>query len=385
MEKKTKPVIHEASPLIVHTNCRYYEGSKPCDFHKKDGRLCDGCADYDPVTSRVLIVKLAAVGDVLRTTSILPALRRKYAGSEITWVTKASAAPLLKRNPLIDRVLVIEENYLEFIRNEKFSVGICLDADPLSATVLSLAACTERFGFVADIDGRVQPVNERAKAWWYMGLNDERKKQNRKTYQQIMYEICDLPLPTEKPQLFIDEQSTQYGRAFLDRKGLTKTKKLLGLNTGGGGRWQHKKWTFEGYLGFIKLLRERHPEIGIVLLGGPEEVELNRRIMETMGDHIVDAGCNNSLTQFSSLINSLDVLLTSDSLAMHIGVALGKSTVVLVGPTSPWELDVYGNGEIVHSDIDCLVCYLSRCDKVVTCMNTLSPETVLGSVERYLQ
>ena len=88
--------------------------------------------------------------------------------------------------------------------------------------------------------------------------------------------------------------------------------------------------------------------------------------------------------QFSSLVNILDVLVTSDSLAMHIGVSLGKPTVVLVGPTSPWELDVFGVGEIVHTDIECLACYLSRCDKTVNCMNTLSPEHVTSVVEKYL-
>jgi heptosyltransferase-2 len=79
-----------------------------------------------------------------------------------------------------------------------------------------------------------------------------------------------------------------------------------------------------------------------------------------------------------------DLLLTSDSLGMHIGVALEKPTIVLVGPTSPWELDVFGKGEILYSDIDCLVCYLARCDKTVTCMNTLSPEFVLSNVEKHL-
>ncbi|MEO8169181.1 MAG: glycosyltransferase family 9 protein, partial [bacterium] len=120
--------------MLIHTDCRYYEGAKPCDFHKRDGRLCEGCNDYDPITFRILIVKLAAVGDVLRTTSILPALKKKYAGSQITWITKASAAPLLKSNPYVDRVFVTEGNYIEYLRNEKFDLGICLDADPQSAT-----------------------------------------------------------------------------------------------------------------------------------------------------------------------------------------------------------------------------------------------------------
>jgi heptosyltransferase-2 len=218
-----------------------------------------------------------------------------------------------------------------------------------------------------------------------MGLNDQKKKANRKTYQHIMYEICGLDLPTVPPQLVLNGAAGRFGERFLQtHSGLKTFRKILGVNTGGGGRWQYKKWTFEGYVGFLELMKQRHPDVGLVIVGGPEEVDLNRRIMEVVGKGVVDAGCNNALDEFAAIINTFDVLLTSDSLGMHMGVALGKPTVVLVGPTSPWELDVFDKGEVIYSDIECLVCYLSRCDKTVTCMSTLSPEYVLTRVEKHL-
>jgi heptosyltransferase-2 len=357
----------------------------PCVFHKREGRLCDGCADFEPIRTRILIVKLAAVGDVLRTTTILPALHRKYPGAEITWVTKANATPLLKDNPLVDRVLAIEQNFIEFLQNELFAVGICLDADPHSATIHSLARCAERFGFVADASGKVKTANPAATEWWLMGVNDDLKRRNRKTYQQIMYEICGLPLPTARPSLSLNGDHDTFIHALREKTPLRDASQIVGINTGGGGRWQHKKWTLEGYIGCINLLKERHPGVGLLLLGGPEEVELNRQILTAVGDKVVDGGCNNPLLQFASIIRLLDVLLTSDSLAMHIGVALQKPTIVLVGPTSPWELDVFGKGAVLHSPIECLACYLSRCDKQVNCMNTLSPEYVAGKVVEFLR
>jgi ADP-heptose:LPS heptosyltransferase len=370
--------------MIIHTDCRYYKGSMPCRFHKVDGRPCEGCADYSQVTTRILMVKLAAVGDVLRTTSVLPALRLKYPGAHITWITKRNAAPLLTNNPLVDRVLLVEENFLEFLQNEKFDIGICLDSDPHSATIHAVAHCTLKFGFVTNTSGAVELANEAAREWWLMGVNDRKKKENRRTYQQIMYEICDLPLPVQKPQLYLSGPMERFGKEFIEKRGLAGTRQFIGINTGGGGRWQHKKWTFEGYVETIRLLRQRHPKCTILLFGGPEEVELNRQILDTVGDLVVDTGCNNSLMEFASLVNIVDILLTSDSLAMHMGVALGKATIVLVGPTSPWELDVFGRGEIMHSDIECLVCYLSRCDKTVTCMNTLPAGRVLQKIEEFL-
>jgi len=371
-------------PTVIHTDCRYYKGSMPCAFHKKDGRLCEGCADYAPIRTRILIVKLAAIGDVLRTTSILPALKQKYPDAEITWITKTDATQLLKDNPAVDRVFAVETNYLEYLKNESFSVGICLDADAHSATIHSVARCETRFGFVADLAGKVKPANDAAREWWLMGLNDALKRRNRKTYQQIMYEICELPLPTVPPRLYLNNNDESSVRALRECASLRNTNQIIGINTGGGGRWQLKKWTLEGYIGCINLLKEQHPEAGLVLLGGPEEVDLNKRILNAVGDKVVDGGCQNSLMQFASLVNMMDVLLTSDSLAMHIGVALDKPTVVLVGPTSPWELDVFGKGEILHSGIECLACYLSRCDKKINCMNTLSPEYVAGRITEFL-
>ncbi|HEV7926177.1 MAG TPA: glycosyltransferase family 9 protein [Verrucomicrobiae bacterium] len=371
-------------PITIHTDCRFYQGSMPCVFHKRKGRLCDNCADYDPIRTRILIVKLAAIGDVLRTTSILPPLKAKYPGVEITWITKADAAPLLSNNPLVDRVLIVEEDYLAYLKNESFSVGICLDADQQSATIHSIARCETRFGFVADAEGKVHPANDAAREWWLMGVNDGLKRQNRKTHQQIMYEICDLPLPTVPPSLHLNGDNEAFVHDLRQSSSLRRATRILGVNTGGGGRWQFKKWTQEGYIAFIKLIMAQHPEVGILLLGGPQEVELNERILEAVNGEVADGGCHNSLLQFAALVATVDVLLTSDSLAMHIGVALAKPTVVLVGPTSPWELDVFGHGGVLDSGIECLACYLSRCDKKINCMNTLLPAYVAAKINEYL-
>ena len=82
-------------------DCRYFLGDRPCRFK----RVCEGCAEYSPMGKRFLIVKLGAIGDVLRTTPLLAGLKRAYPQSHITWVVDPAALPLLKHNPLIDRLL----------------------------------------------------------------------------------------------------------------------------------------------------------------------------------------------------------------------------------------------------------------------------------------
>ncbi len=60
--------------MLLKLDCRYYKGEKPCKFN----RLCKGCSHYEPMGKRILIIKLGATGDVLRTTPILKPLKEIY-------------------------------------------------------------------------------------------------------------------------------------------------------------------------------------------------------------------------------------------------------------------------------------------------------------------
>ena len=146
-----------------------------------------------------------------------------------------------------------------------------------------------------------------------------------------------------------------------------------------------KKWINPYYIELIQLLKKNYHELGIILFGGPDEIEFNKKITNEVSGIIIDAGCNNSISDFSELINLTNILFTPDSLGMHISVALNKTTIVIVGPTSPWELDIFGNGEIIYNkNLDCIACYRQSCDKEVNCMNSIKPESILKRIEKYL-
>ena len=93
----------------LKTDCRHVRWDRPCAPHKKRGKGCASCDEYEPVRSRILIVKLAATGDVLRTTSFLPAIHEQWPGARVTWLTRKSAAGLFDGNPLVDEVLTADD------------------------------------------------------------------------------------------------------------------------------------------------------------------------------------------------------------------------------------------------------------------------------------
>src|SRR5437867_1423625 len=126
--------------MILKQDCKKFPGDRPCAPHKQHGVKCDDCEYYERVAHRILIIKLDAVGDVLRTTAILPGLKEKYPASEITWLTLMSSRELFYRNPYVDRVLFADQTETQtYLAVEQFELAINLDTSPRSAALASLA------------------------------------------------------------------------------------------------------------------------------------------------------------------------------------------------------------------------------------------------------
>ncbi|MEE9542411.1 MAG: glycosyltransferase family 9 protein, partial [Thermodesulfobacteriota bacterium] len=110
-------------------------------------------------TNRVLIIKLGysetlvdeisrktSLGDVLRSTVLL----EHFKDSRVTWLVDEKAIPLLKGNPLIERIFPYDLTSVLQLQAERFDTvvnlekvaGVCAFADSLNAW--------RRFGFRFD-------------------------------------------------------------------------------------------------------------------------------------------------------------------------------------------------------------------------------------------
>ena len=365
----------------LRIDCRRFTGSLPCAPHKRDGRSCDACDEYEPIARRILIVKLAAAGDVLRTTCVLPALRGAMPGAQITWITERAAMPLVEDNPLVDRVIARDEA-VERLLIERFDLALGLDPDERGGALTALARSRERAGYTLDESGRVMPLNRGAEAWWRLGVDDSLKRANRRTFQDLLFETCGLTGVPPRPQLTVPAATRAAIRQRFAAR-LAGFDRVVLLNTGGGARWAQKKWPIGSHAQLAQMLRARQPGTAVLVAGGRDEEDLNAALLATTSDPgIVDAGCGNSLKEFAAIIELADLVVTSDSLALHMATALSRRVVALVGPTAPWELEMYGSGEVLSGDVPCIACYRRHCDKPVTCMDRLTPEYVLDACLR---
>lgn len=366
--------------MKFNLDCVYFIGEKPCAYKRE----CRGCGQYKKKGRSILIIKLGSLGDVLRTTPLVSGLKKKYPSSNITWVTKKEAVELLENNPLIYEMLPYGTEAVVRLLAERFDLLISLDKMPESTGLAEIVKATKKMGFGMSKGARPYPFNKGAEYAFRLGVSDSLKfKTNKKSYQEIIFEIAGLKYKGEEYALNLSSSQKAMSDTLRASYGIKKGDKVVGFNTGCGDAFQGKKWTIEGYL---KLGRLINKELGahIMLLGGPNEIERNAIIKNKADFPVIDTGCGNSLKDFVSIINLCDALVCGDTVAMHIAIALKKDVVALFGPTVPQEIDLYGRGEKMFLKVPCSPCYKRICDHDYLCMKKIRPEAVYKSVKNLL-
>lgn len=364
---------------MLKYDCRYFSGDKPCRFNKEEGIICDDCMHYNPIGFKILIVKLDAVGDVLRTTSILPPLKLKYPKSHITWCTRNNARELFKLNLYVDELIIVEDDAWFRLSEEQFDLVINLDSSKISSSIATYAKGKEKKGFLLNEKGYVVPISDEADYWLLMSAFDQKKKENEKTYQQIIYDVIGLEGEISRPVFSIEESLINQKFEWLKSVGLKNDRVTVGLNVGVGTKWPNKGLPKANWGELIKLLNSKQ-RFNILLLGGLEEVSLLNELKEEY-PYTINTGGNNSIDDFAAIVNSCDTIVTADTFALHIATALNKNIIALFGPTSVNEIELYGKGVKLHAEEECKCFYKKECTEEISCMQKISAEEMCSTIE----
>ena len=321
-------------------DCRSFIGVYACDTLKTENyKSCEECRFYDQISKKILIIKLGAMGDVLRTTTILQALKEKYGSdTSITWLVKQESKELLENNQYIDRILVYNfENSLK-LQQEKFDVLISLDIDPPSSLIANTINAEEKFGYFYD-NGFPSAFNSSAEYYLERAFSDFINKNNRKTYPEMMFEAAELPYKKQDYLFNLSKEDIEYSKKFVEKNNL-KQNKIIGINIGSANRWSSKSWSQEKIIELInKLLENNHQ---VLILGGKQEEELQKELLDKFKGKIISNNPENNVREFASVINLCNTIITGDTLALHIAAALKKRTIALFFCTPPWEIEDYG-------------------------------------------
>lgn len=329
----------------------------------------------------ILIIKIGALGDVLRTTFLAQALKNKYPNSKITWITDSKCFPLFSNNPYIDHLLSYKDK--ETLKNKKFDLIINLEEDEDSCKFASYLNPKKIIGFYYK-DNKIIPSIS-AREWFDMSFlgkkpqNDFLKKKNKKTHRQIISEIVGISnFEKYEPFLRLTEKQRLFAQNFLRRYNLSRQDLIIGINTGSADRWP-KSLSIEKT---AKLIDELYKQFNakILLFGGPNEIERNKKIISLSKSPIIDTGCGNDLFEFPALISICALLISSDSLGLHISLALKRKTICLLGPTSSSEIEMYNLGEKIISKSSCICCYKKECKS----MEKIDIKDILDSVKKLI-
>lgn len=353
--------------MTVHIDCSFFRGDIPCLPHKKNGYHCADCPEYKPISEQILIIKLGAIGDVIRTTPLLNRIRKEHPNAYITWLTYS---PDILSSKWVNRILPVTAENIELVKNISFDWLINLDKDPIAISLLKQVNARKKNGFTIDKYGHAASLaNEAEYHKWLTGLFDDVNKENKKHYVQEIFEICDLKFNNEDYILEVDETI---------KWDIDSDKHVVGLNTGCGGRWTSRLWPTNYWIELAQLLLNKGYEV--IILGGEQEHQKNLEISKKSGAKYFGYF---PLKSFMSLMNNCQTIVSAVTMAMHIAIALKKNLILFNNIFNKNEFYLYGRGEILEPDFDCDCYFTPVCPN--DCMQYLSVEKVLQTIYKTTQ
>jgi ADP-heptose:LPS heptosyltransferase len=358
-----------SNPLNLKTDCRYFRGDIPCKPHKKQSVHCFDkkgkvCKYYEKTSGKILIIKLGAIGDVIRTTPILRRLKKEKPTVEIWWLTLTpEVVP-----GIVDVVLPFTAQSLITLQAVKFDTIYNFDKDKEACALCTLLSAKVKKGFILK-NGKCSPIDGASTHKFFTGLFDDINKANTKNYMEEIFEIAGFKFKGEK--YILDKNPTP-----LNLK-IPKGKKVIGLNTGCGGRWTSRLWPEEYWVKLAKSLINSgfHP----ILLGGQQEHEKNSKIAKKSGAKYFGYY---PLKQFISEVDQCDLVVTAVTMAMHITIGLGKKIVLFNNIFNKNEFELYRLGEIIEPEFDCNCYFSPTC--VNNCMQYIKVDSVFKAIQNLI-
>ena len=347
---------------VVHTDCLFFKGDIPCTPHKQYGVHCDGCSYYTKRTGRILIIKLGATGDVIRTTVLLPAIRKAFPNHEIWWLTYT---PDIVPSTVHKRLKYSLES-LQTIQSMAFDVVINLDKDAHACALAAIVETKTLHGFTLR-DGVPAPANELSEQKFLTGIFDDQNKANTISYPQEILEMCGFEFANQEYE--VDPPSQPPFQ-------MPQGKAVIGLNTGCGDRWIAREWPLHYWETLTSKLQQAG--YGVVLLGGKEEHERNLEL-KSRTDAVYEGTF--SLQQFSNIVSACDVVVTTVTMALHLAIAHRRQVVLMNNIFNKHEFELYGRGVLIEPPAECKCFFQHECTNTeYSCMDLLTPQTIFDAV-----
>ena len=273
-----------------------------------------------------LVIQTSFLGDTVLTTPLLVQLANR---GPVDVVTTPAAAALLRGHPSVREVIVFDKRGADGgvrglwrlasrLRAAQYAVAFLAQGSWRSAALAWLAAIPSRIGFATSA-GRL--------------LYTRRAPYRDDLHHAARLLMLARPNGREasrdelRPSLAPGAPEREAVDALLRQHGWHEGEALIALAP--GSVWGTKRWPYYG-----ELAHELAGAGRVIVVGGPDDVSLGVSIVAAEPSAI-DATGKLTLLASAELIGRCEVIVTNDSLPLHLASAMGTPTVAIFGPTVP--------------------------------------------------
>jgi len=338
------------------SDCFHFRGEVPC-IKKK---VCWECNEFEEIPKRALVIKFGAAGDALRTTPILSRLRRDGFKC-ITWICDEASREVLSFAKNIDKLVVFGTDALLKVAVEKYDAVFSFDKNLSAAALAVVAKSEDKRGFGATESGKLFEFNEESLYALKLGIDNNLKfKLNIKSVPELIFEMAGYKYNGEEYEFELKSK-------------IRRKKNVVALNIGVGKRWPTKSWPDDCWVKLAVLLKKSG--FKPVFVGG----EAERSLLSNYSARAeVEFLPPSELHIFAEALAAAGTVVTCDSLALHIALAVKTRVIGLFCSTCSNEIEWFNRGEALISKKG--PCYDSHCCNWPDCMRSISPESVLKKI-----
>ncbi len=341
------------------------------------------------------MIRLGALGDVVRTLPAVASLRAAYPQARITWLVERAASGILGDQPCIDEVRIFPR---EVLRSALRRVRADVLARELSAFVRALRA--DRFDLVLDfhsilksgllawVSGARQRVTYappfgRELAWHFANARALLPQERVSRFERNAALVRFLGVPCEPaitPLHVAGEARAKIAAA------LGAAAAPVAMHPGTSAGTPHKRWPAAGYAAVARALRQERG-LETVVSAGPEatERESAAEVVRLADGAARLAPETATLGELAALFAGCRLYVGGDTGPMHVASLVGTPVVQILGPTDPVENEPWSGtpARSVRAGVACSPC--RRGCAAALCMGAVAPERVLAAAAALLE
>lgn len=367
----------------------------------------------DSRPSRVMVIRLSAIGDVVRTLPAVLTLRRALPGAHLAWLVEDVAAGALEGHPALDALWVVPrrrwrdgfksparwaatlDEVLDFarrLRAERFEWAIDFHGILKSGIWAVASGAPVRVGYAA-AGNRGWGSREGNRFFTTLRVDVPRRAISRFERNAILAGavVRDLlheesPPPPAGALLHAPPAIDAWAEAFfrsLDAGGAAARGALVAIHPGSSAGTAYKRWFPDRYGEVADALAQRGCRV--IFTWGPGEREAAEAIGRGMKRAAVVAPETPTLQHLAAIFRRCDLFIGNDTGPMHLAALSGTPVVAIFGPTDPVENAPWPGvpHAIVRRSVDC-DCPKRRC-LTRACFDAVTSDDVLDEALRILR